>query len=57
MKGGLPAVCRKGSKGEKGMSITIGGGARQVAKKVDVNSYTTIDQVHVWISKVRYRSY
>jgi hypothetical protein len=54
MKGGLPAVCRKGS---KGMSITIGGGARQVAKKVDVNSYTTIDQVHVWISTIRYRSY
>lgn len=31
--------------GEKGMSVTIGSGGRQVAKKVDVNSFTVIDEV------------
>ena len=34
------------SRDSKGMAITIGGsGSRVVAKKVNVNSYTTIDQV------------
>lgn len=54
----LPVKARLGGKssvagrsatsgGNKGMAITIGsgGGGRVVAKKVDVNSYTTIDEV------------